>query len=104
MTTPLLILLDPHQFSLLQTLQSCEVVNIGNDFVHESEAVIFHEYLHDFDELTGKVCIRKGWFKEIQYSNIFGTNILLLGGYTIEGVRVPLGLSGVRSSDKIELF
>jgi hypothetical protein len=96
MNTTTLILIEPHQFKLLNAIQSCEVVCIGDSFIHESESIIFHEYINLMDELTGQITIRNGWFKELQYSNIIGANIILLTGYTIEGVRVPLGLSGVR--------
>lgn len=104
MNTTIPILLDKHQFLLLRNLKQCEVIAIGDQFIHEHESVIFHEYIEIMDELTGNVIIRNGVFKELQYSNPIGTMCLFLTGYNDKGVRVPLGLSGVRNPDKMDSF
>ena len=104
MNTPIIILLDSYQFLLLRNLKQCEVVAIGEQFIHEYESVIFHEYIECMDELTGNVIIRNGVFKELQYSNPIGTICLFLTGYNDAGKKVPLGLSGVRNSDKFDSF
>lgn len=98
------IQIDKHQFQLLKSMRNCQVVMIGGDFIHESDTVIFNEYDSRFDDITHNVCIKTGAFKTIQYTPIVGTIITFLIGYTLEGVRRPLGLSGVRIPDKIESF
>lgn len=102
MDSTLQLQIDKHQFKLLQTLFNAEVIMIGDDFIHEDTSVIFNEFDDYQNKQTGNVIIRRGAFKTLQYTNIVGTMCLFLTAYNIQGVRVPLGLSGVRKSDKLD--
>lgn len=104
MNSTIQLQIDKHQFQLLQNLFNAEVIMIGDDFIHEDTSVIFNEFDDYKNKATGNVIIRLGAFKTLQYTQIVGTMCLFLIAYNNEGVRVPLGLSGVRKSDKLEYF
>lgn len=104
MNKPITIRLDNHQFKILCSYRQREVIAIGDQFIHETQSIIFEEFFKSPEDLTCNILILNGAWKDLQYTAIIGTMSLFLVGYTLEGVRVPLGLSGVRKSDNIETF
>lgn len=86
----------------IENIWLCSVLFIGNDICTRNDIVIIQEVDDNTFQLTGNIIVLKGRFINTNDDLLVSSQCLLSSGYTVKGVGVLLGLSGVRKVDNLD--